>query len=123
VKWNSVVSLASIRSRTVLPGHEIFFPNTSTAYPYVEVDGRRYGSALASKGEKYCYAYVGNRRPVRIERILNVKHKRGQDLGTLELTCVIVRPFLIPEETSVLPWDIWYLLLFYIALILIIRKV
>jgi len=91
------------------PGSDIFFSHSSLSYSYVDVNGLRYGAGTNSRGEKYCYAYVKDRRPVYIDRIIHIRHERPSKVMR-EVTCAVVRPFLQPEAIPEFPLDPWYVL-------------
>ena len=56
---------------------------------------------------KYCYAYVQDRRPVYIDKIIHIRHERP-NMVICEMTCALVCPFLRPETIPGFPWDPWY---------------
>ncbi|QRV85925.1 Transposase family tnp2 [Ceratobasidium sp. AG-Ba] len=73
-------------------------------HSYVEYNGIRYGSYLHSNGKGYCYGYIDERNPVRIERILAVEFP-GE--ANMRCVCALVRPFQHPEVRPQFPWDTW----------------
>ncbi|CAE6414219.1 unnamed protein product [Rhizoctonia solani] len=73
-------------------------------HSYVEHDGIRYGAFEHTSGKGYCYGYVENQYPVRIDRILHIVIP-GQPV--LEAICALVRPFQTPPIEPQFPWDIW----------------
>ena len=104
--WWSEFNLVSERTYFTPPGAEIFYLKNVKEYTYVDVHGLRYGTGRHSRGQKYCYAYVKDRRLVFINSIFQIQHARaGHDVR--EVVCAVVRPFLEAAEPPAFPWDAW----------------
>jgi hypothetical protein len=76
-------------------------------YSYVEHDGTRYGAFTHTSGKGYCYGYINDHYPVRVDRILHIAFPGQPDMQTI---CALVRPFQVPRIEPQFPWDNWYVL-------------
>jgi hypothetical protein len=109
VLWRNNLKLCSNHQVTVAQDCEVFFANTSLSLPYIELDGLRYSASTANHRSKYCYAYIDDRRPVIIEYIFKVAHRRKTASDpNLQTICAVVRPLLRADCTPDMPWDKWY---------------
>lgn len=76
-------------------------------HSYMEYNGIRYGAYEHTSGRGYCYGYIDQRRPVRIERILHIEFPAEPEMHCV---CALVRPFELPRTEPHFPWDTWYVL-------------
>ncbi|QRV96270.1 Transposase family tnp2 [Ceratobasidium sp. AG-Ba] len=86
--------------------HNLYFPPVGMTrnHSYVEFDGIRYGAHTHTSGKGYCYGYIDNRYPVRIERILHVNFPEQENM---KCVCALVRGFQPPQVAPYFPWDTW----------------
>jgi hypothetical protein len=76
-------------------------------YSYMEHDGIRYGAYKHASGIGYCYGYIDDRYPVRINHVLRIAFPGEPDMHCV---CVLVRRFQPPRVEARFPWDEWYVL-------------
>jgi hypothetical protein len=73
-------------------------------HSYVEYNGIRYGAYQHTSGKGYCYGYIDERYPVRIERILYIEFPGEANMCCV---CALVRPFQPSQVPGRFPWDTW----------------
>ncbi|QRW10162.1 Transposase family tnp2 [Ceratobasidium sp. AG-Ba] len=73
-------------------------------HSYVEHNGIRYGSYHHTNGKGYCFGYINERYPVRVERILHIEFPGQVHMRSV---CAVVRLFQPPRVRVQFPWDTW----------------
>lgn len=73
-------------------------------HSYVEHNGIRYGAYKHTSGRGYCYGYIDQRHPVRIEQVLHIEIAAEQEMRCV---CALVRLFNMPGPEPHFPWDAW----------------
>jgi hypothetical protein len=100
---DSGVNLVALSDRT--PGAT--FMGIVRSHTHVNIDGLRYGAASSNSGHSARFAYMDDRIPIQIERIIHAREPPVQN-APLAADFAIVRRFVQDDDMPEFPWDIWY---------------
>lgn len=105
--WADAVNL--VPANAPINMGEAFYEVSVQEITYVKVRGLRYGATHRQRGQKFRFAYIEGRNPVRIAWIYHIKHRRRDPtLPPLEHTCALIQRFQRDDRIPSMPWDIRY---------------